>query len=126
MVGEHLAGAGDMAHATIEDAPPMSVVVHPELEEVAQKTPTLRDTKGERMADTDTLGRHPLGEQRVRRAVAVGGFVAEKRDEVADRGKADAEHLGAGRFVPEVINLERREEAARRQGPDRLRVGELP
>jgi len=73
-----------------------------------------------------TLGRHPLGEQRVRRAVAVGGFVAEKRDEVADRGKADAEHLGAGRFVPEVINLERREEAARRQGPDRLRVGELP
>ena len=43
VVGKHLAGAGDMAHHAVEDAPPMPVVVHPELEEVAQKTTALRD-----------------------------------------------------------------------------------
>jgi hypothetical protein len=51
VIGEHLAGAGDMAHQAVEDAAPLPVVVHAELEEMTQKTPALRDAKGERVAD---------------------------------------------------------------------------
>jgi len=41
VVGEHLAGAGDVAHDTIEDAQSAPVVVHAELEKMAQKSPAL-------------------------------------------------------------------------------------
>ncbi len=55
VVGEHLAGAGDVAHHTVEDAPPVPVVIHSQLEEMAQKTPALRDAKGERVANAGTI-----------------------------------------------------------------------
>ena len=126
VVGEHLAGAGDMAHHTIEDAPAVPVVVHAELEERAQKTPALRDAKGKRVAHAGIVRPRPLGDHRAWCAVAVDALVAQKRDEVAHCGKTDAEHLGAGGFVPQLVNLEWRKEAALRQQPDRLHVGELP
>jgi hypothetical protein len=65
VIGEHLAGAGDMAHHTVKDPPAMPVVVHAELEKMAQKTPALRDAKGERVADAGIAGR---------RAPAIIGF----------------------------------------------------
>jgi len=64
-----------MAHDTVEDAPSEPVVIHAELEEMAQKTPALRDTKSERVVDAGIVGPRPLGDQRVRRAVAVGGLL---------------------------------------------------
>ena len=60
-----------MAHDTVDDAPPVSVVVHAELEEMAQKTPALRDAKGERVADAGIASPHTVGDQRVRGALAV-------------------------------------------------------
>ena len=71
MVGEHLAGTGDVAHDAVEDTPPVSVLVHAELEEVAQKTPAPRDAKGERVADAGIASPRALGDHRVRRAAAV-------------------------------------------------------
>jgi hypothetical protein len=43
----------------LEDAPLVPVVVHAELEEMAQKSPALRDAKGERMADSVSSVRAP-------------------------------------------------------------------
>jgi hypothetical protein len=60
VVGEHLARTRDVAHHTVEDPPPTPVVVHAELEKVAQKTAALRDAKGERMANAGTLGPRAL------------------------------------------------------------------
>jgi hypothetical protein len=71
VVGEHLAGAGNKTHHTVKDAPRVPVIIHAELEKMAQKTPALRDAKGERVADASTVGPHALGDQRVRRALAV-------------------------------------------------------
>jgi hypothetical protein len=45
-----------MTHHAIKDAPPMSIVVHSELEEMAQKTPALRNAKSERIANARGLG----------------------------------------------------------------------
>jgi hypothetical protein len=39
VIGEHLAGGGDMAQHAVEDRPPMPVIVHAELEEMPQKAP---------------------------------------------------------------------------------------
>src|SRR5439155_4778913 len=52
--------------------------------------------------------------------------VTQKRDEIAHRGKADAEHLGAGRLVPQLVNFERRKAATGWEEADRFRVGEFP
>src|SRR5208282_4473765 len=78
VVGEHLAGAGDVAHDTVKDAPPAPVIVHAELEEMAQKAPALRDAKRKRVADAGTVRSRAIGDQRVRCAVAVGALVAQK------------------------------------------------
>ena len=51
VVGEHLAGAGDMGQHAVEDASAMPVVVHPEFEEMAQKAAGLRHAEGERVLD---------------------------------------------------------------------------
>ena len=64
--------------------------------------------------------------QRIRRALVVGALVAQERDQVARRRKADAEHLGLGGLVPELVDRQRREPRPLRQQPDRARVGELP
>jgi hypothetical protein len=61
VIGEHLAGAVDMAQHAVEDAPPMPIVVHAELEKMTQKTSALRDAKGECMADAGTGGPRPVG-----------------------------------------------------------------
>jgi hypothetical protein len=47
MVGEYLAGAGDVIYHAVEDAPPAPVVVHTEVEKVAQKPLALRDAEGD-------------------------------------------------------------------------------
>jgi hypothetical protein len=72
VIGEHLTGAGDMAHNPVEDAPSASIAFHAELEEMAHKTPAPRDAKSERVADAGVLDPRPFGDQRVVRAVVVG------------------------------------------------------
>src|SRR5205085_12390411 len=90
MVGEHLAGPGDMAEDAVKNAAAPGVAVHPELEEMAQEAAALRHAETDRMADLEIVGR-----QRI--AVPL---VTQKRDEIAHRGEADAEHLWLGRLVP--------------------------
>ncbi len=51
VVGEHLAGPGDMAEDAIEDAPALAVAVHAELEEMPQEAAALRHAEADRMAD---------------------------------------------------------------------------
>jgi hypothetical protein len=51
VVGEHLAGAGDMAEDAVEDAAALAVAVHAEFEEMPQKAAALRHAKADRMAD---------------------------------------------------------------------------
>jgi len=72
VIREHLARTRDMAHHPVEDAPPMPVVVHAELEEMAQKAPALRYAEGEHVTNAGALGPPALGGYRVRRAVEVG------------------------------------------------------
>ena len=90
VVGEHLAGAGDMAHDPIEHAPARAVAVHPEFEEVPQKAAALRHAETDRVADLGI----------VRQQRVAGALMAQKRDEVAHRRKADAEHLWLACLVP--------------------------
>ena len=116
MVGEHFAGAGDMAEHTVEHAPARAVAVHPEFEEMAQEAAALRYAEADRMPDLGIVGR-----QRI--AVPL---VTQKRYEVAHRGEADTEHLRLGRPVPQFVNLEWLERAPLRQQPDRAVVDEFP
>jgi len=46
VVGEHLAGTGDVGEHSVEDASTMPVVIHAQFEEVAQKTACLRNPEG--------------------------------------------------------------------------------
>ena len=91
----------------------MTVVIHAEFEKVPQEAAALRDAKSQRMG-------MPAFSDRVRGAFAVGALVAQKRDQIAHRGKADAEDLRPGRLVPDLVDLERRELRACGQQPDRL------
>ena len=116
VIGEHLAGAGDMAEHAVEDAPPGAVRVHAELEEMAQKAAALRYPEAERMIDGPAFRQH---------RVAVG-LETQERDEVAYAGEADAEHFGLCRLIPQLINPERLEFASFRQEADRARVDEFP
>src|SRR5207248_9422298 len=116
VVGEHLAGAGDMAEHTVEHAPARAVAVHPEFEEMAQEAAALRYAEADRMPDLGIVG-----QQRV--AVSL---IAQKRDEVAHRGEADTEHLWLGRLEPQFVNLERLERAPLRHKPDRAVVDKFP
>src|ERR1044071_2930669 len=109
VVGEYLAGPGEMAHHAIEDAPARAVAVHAELEEMPQKTAALRHTETDRVPNLGIV-RH----QRV-----AGAFVAQTRDEIAHRGKADPQHPRLARLVPEFVDLERLEDAPFRQHSDR-------
>src|SRR3984893_9360879 len=73
VVGEHLAGAGDMAEDAIEDAAALGVAVHAKLEEMPQEAAALRHPEADRVTDF-----RPLQNQWV-----VGALVAQKRDKVA-------------------------------------------
>ncbi|MNS78749.1 hypothetical protein D3C72_1123800 [compost metagenome] len=66
---------------------------------------------------------------RVRRASAVGGLVAEEADDIAQRGQADTHHLRVLRHVDQFIEILRIEPAAQadtgRIGGARERVGAI-
>src|SRR5205823_765638 len=64
--------------------------------------------------------------ERVLNAAAIGALVAEERDEVADAGIADAEHLWPRRLVPQLVDLDRLEAASLREKADRALVDEFP
>src|SRR5207249_2375786 len=59
-------------------------------------------------------------------AAAIGAAVTQKGDEIADAGIADPEHPGARRLVPQFVDLDRLEIAARRQEADRPLVDKFP
>ena len=83
---------------------------------MAQEAAALRYAEADRMPD--------LGIFRQQRVA--GALIAQKRDEVAHRGEADAEHLRLGRLVPQFVNLERLERAPLRHKPDRAVVDKFP
>ena len=126
VVGEDLAGARDMRQHAIENPPPSAGVIHPEFEEVAQKPAALRHAKGKRVGDAGALDAAPFGDHRVWRTVAVGPLVTQERDEIARRGKPDADHLRAGRFVPNLVDFIGGEQRASGQQPDRPLVDKFP
>src|SRR6266700_990501 len=121
VIGEDLAGAGDVAEDAVEHDLAGLVGVHPELEKMAQKAAALRHAERQRMAD---LARPR--DERIGDAAAIGARIAEERDEVAHAGIADAEHLRPDRLVPQLVDLDRLEGAARWQKPDRAVVDEFP
>ena len=99
VVGEHLAGARDMAQQAVEDAPPGIVRVHPELKEMAQKAAALRYPEPEGVVYLAAVCEDGI-------AVAL---VPQERHEVAHAGEADAEHLRLGGLVPQLVDAERLE-----------------
>src|SRR5580692_8321242 len=104
----------------------MPVVVHAEFEEVAQKAAGLRNSECEGVFDLRRA--LPAGgrDHWIGRPVAVGVLIAQKRNEVAGRSKASAEHRGPSRLIPEVVNLVGRKMGAGRKQSDRLPVYKLP
>ena len=121
VIGEDLAGPGDMAEDAVEHPLAGRVGVHPEFEEMAQEAAALRHAKGQRVADF--AGPR---QERVGNAAAIGAAMAQERDEVAHAGIADAEHFCPDRLVPQLVNLDRLEFAALRQKADRAVVDEFP
>ena len=122
-VQEDLAGACDVRQHAVEDPPPGLIAVEAALDVLAQVSPGLRDAEGQRRADARHVGaeRH-----RVRRARAVGGLVAQEREEVTRGGEADAEHLGILGRVVEVVDEARLERRALGRERDRTRPLEGP
>ena len=53
---------------------------------------TLRHAKGECVRDAGTAGIAPFSNHRVAGAVTVDRFIAQERDQVPGRGKADTDH----------------------------------
>ena len=93
-----------MGEHAIEDPPAMSVVVHPEFEEMAQKAARLRDPESKRVLDLWPLA--TSCNHRIEGSVAVGALVAEERDEIAGSGEANAGHRCPGGLVPKIVDLE--------------------
>src|SRR5439155_19567697 len=72
VIGEHLAGTGGVRIDTVEDAAPALVLVHAELDEMAQVPSRLRAAKRHRMADAGALAALPACDERLVRAFFVG------------------------------------------------------
>src|SRR5712691_9786631 len=99
VIAENLTGARGMRKDPIEDAAPARILVHAELDVVAEVAAALRSAEGERMADAGRLRALP-GQQRVGRALGVGALVAQERHDIAGGGEADADDLRVGGVVP--------------------------
>src|SRR5215467_5521514 len=96
MIGEHLAGTGGVREHAIEDPPPALVLVHAELDEVAQIAPALR--AAERHGVTDAVAK------RIGRALIISALIAQERDHITRRRKTDADHLRVARLIEQFVD----------------------
>src|SRR6202008_2317764 len=71
------------------------ILVEPEMHQITKHAAALRDAKAQRVADAPAL---------LRRQRIVFCFVSQERNNVADRGKADAHHDRIARAVDELVD----------------------
>ena len=104
MIGEDLSGASGVRIDAVEHLAPPQILVHAELDMVAQEAAGLRAAEGDRMADAAALPRDRIG-----RSLLVGAFVAQERHHVARRGIAHADDSCPCRLVPQLVDRDRGE-----------------
>ena len=100
-VVEHPADAGDMGEHAIEHARAAFVGVEALRDVVAQVAAGLRDAESQRV-------RHRPAEQ-------IGAVAAQMADQVARRGKPDAQHARVGRVIVQFVDRARLRQRALRQ-----------
>ena len=91
-IDEGAAGSGHHWENCVEHLPVIQVLVEPEMHEIAQHPPALRDTKTDRVA-------YPAADRVHRR-----GIVPQKRHQIADRRETDAHDLRVLGGIDEFIN----------------------
>src|SRR6516162_335246 len=80
---------------TVEHLASRKILVEPEMHQVAKHAAALRDAEAQRPSDAQPLLR--------RQRIVLGG-VPQERNEVADRGEADAHHDRIARAVDELVD----------------------